>query len=62
MKKKRLLAAVVLLIAPAVVFAGGTTASFLKLGSGARAAGLGGAFTAVAGDINAIANNRGNYS
>ncbi|HCC47152.1 MAG TPA: hypothetical protein DEQ38_03415 [Elusimicrobia bacterium] len=57
MKKKRLLAAVVLLIAPAVVFAGGTTASFLKLGSGARAAGLGGAFTAVAGDINAISYN-----
>lgn len=57
MKNKRLLAAVVLLVTPAVVFAGGTTASFLKLGSGARATGLGGAYTAVSGDINAISYN-----
>lgn len=57
MKNKRLLAAAVLLVTPAVVFAGGTTASFLKLGSGARATGLGGAYTAVSGEINAISYN-----
>jgi hypothetical protein len=57
MRNKRLLAAGFLLVIPAVVFAGGTTASFLKLGSGARAAGLAGAFTAVSGDMNAISYN-----
>ena len=57
MRNKRLLAAGFLLVIPAAVFAGGTTASFLKLGSGARAAGLGGAYTAVSGDINSISYN-----
>jgi len=58
MRTKNLLAAGVFLVFCSVAaFAGGTTASFLKLGSGARAAGLGGAFTAVSGDINAIAYN-----
>lgn len=58
MKLNSLLAAVLLLIVsiPAA-FAGGTTASFLKLGSGARATGLGGAYTAVSGDINSISYN-----
>lgn len=58
MKRNTLLAAIVLLLTSSpAVFAGGTTASFLKLGSGARATGLGGAFTAVSGDINAISYN-----
>jgi len=57
MKKSSLLAATVFFLTSAAVSAGGTTASFLKLGSGARATGLGGAFTAVSGDINAISYN-----
>ncbi len=50
-------AAVFPLACATAAFAGGTTASFLKLGSGARAAGLGGAYTAVSGDINSISYN-----
>lgn len=57
MRKAHLLVAAALLLAPAAVFADGTTASFLKLGSGARATGLGGAYTAVSGDINSISYN-----
>lgn len=58
MKRNHLLAAAVLLLsAVRAVCAGGTTAAFLKLGSGARATGLGGAFTAVADDVNAISYN-----
>ncbi|HBE88961.1 MAG TPA: hypothetical protein DDW67_07470 [Elusimicrobia bacterium] len=57
MKKSGLLAAIVFFLTSAAVSAGGTTAAFLKLGSGARATGLGGAFTAVSGDINAISYN-----
>jgi hypothetical protein len=38
-------------------FANETTASFLKLGSGARATGLGGAFVAVSDDVNALSYN-----
>jgi hypothetical protein len=58
MKGKHLfLAAIFLLSRVPVVSAGGTTASFLKLGSGARATGLGGAFTSVSGDINALSYN-----
>jgi long-subunit fatty acid transport protein len=57
MKKSSLLAAAVFFLTSAAVSAGGTTAAFLKLGSGARATGLGGAFTAVSGDINAISYN-----
>ncbi|MBI4050914.1 MAG: PorV/PorQ family protein [Elusimicrobia bacterium] len=37
--------------------AGGSTASFLKIGVGARPIGMGNAFTAIANDINAIAWN-----
>lgn len=51
------IAAVVLLGFATAVFAGGTTASFLKLGSGARTIGLGDAFTAVSGDISSISYN-----
>lgn len=51
------IAAALLLGSVPVVSAGGTTASFLKLGSGARATGLGGAFTAVSDDINALSYN-----
>lgn len=58
MKRNNLFIAVVLLLSSApAVDAGGTTASFLKLGSGARSTSLGGAFTAVSGDINAISYN-----
>jgi hypothetical protein len=57
MKRGGLLAAAVFFLTPAALSAGGTTAAFLKLGSGARATGLGGAFTAVSGDINAISYN-----
>ena len=58
MKRNNLFLAAVLLLSYAPAgFAGGTTASFLKLGSGARAAGLGGAFTAVSDDINALSYN-----
>ncbi len=38
-------------------FAGGSTASFLKMGIGARPIGMGNAFIAVADDINAVAWN-----
>ena len=34
-----------------------TGAAFLKLGMGARPVGLGGAFTAISNDVNAIAYN-----
>ena len=58
MKGNNLFIAAVLLLSSAhAVSAGGTTASFLKLGSGARATGLGGAFTAVSDDINALSYN-----
>lgn len=58
MKRKNLfIAAVLLLSSSPAVFAAGSTASFLKLGSGARPAGLGGAFTAVSDDINALSYN-----
>ncbi len=58
MSGKHLLAAVLLsAVSVPAAFAGGTTAAFLKLGSGARAIGLGGAYTAVSGDINAISYN-----
>ena len=53
----RLLTTAFLLSFVPTVFAGGTTASFLKLGSGARATGLGGAFTAVSDDLNALSYN-----
>ena len=52
-----IIAVALLLSSSPAVFAGGTTASFLKLGSGARAMGLGGAFTAVSDDINALSYN-----
>ena len=58
MKRNNFFVTAVLLLSSApAVFAGGTTASFLKLGSGARATGLGGAFTAVVDDINSISYN-----
>jgi long-subunit fatty acid transport protein len=58
MNRNGLLAAGLLLaVSASAAFAGGTTASFLKLGSGARAIGLGGAYTAVSGDINSISYN-----
>ncbi|HNT96956.1 MAG TPA: PorV/PorQ family protein [Elusimicrobiales bacterium] len=50
-------AAILLAVPPSAALAGGNTAAFLKLGSGARATGLGGAYTAVAGDINAVSFN-----
>jgi len=42
---------------PALAMAGGASASFLKLGSGARAIGMGNAFSAIANDINSITLN-----
>lgn len=58
MRRNNLFIAVILLLSSVpAVFAGGTTVSFLKLGSGARATGLGGAFTAVSDDINALSYN-----
>ena len=58
MSRSVIFAAAILLSAPVpAAFAGGSTAAFLKLGSGARATGLGGAYTAVAGDINSISYN-----
>jgi len=58
MKKANLFTAIIVLLSSTpAVFAAGTTASFLKLGAGARATGLGGAFTAVSDDINALSYN-----
>lgn len=58
MNQNNLLAVALLFsVSISTAFASGTAASFLKLGSGARATGLGGAYTAVSGDINTISFN-----
>ncbi|MBI5239113.1 MAG: PorV/PorQ family protein [Elusimicrobia bacterium] len=48
--------ALLALLTPAAV-RGGETAAFLKLGVGARAVGMGGAYTALANDVNALGWN-----
>jgi len=53
MKKKLLLIFILLIISPALLIAGTGAASFLNIGAGARALGMGGAFTAVADDATA---------
>lgn len=59
MKRKSLFTMTIFLLSfGSFVFAGsGTTASFLKLGTDGRASGIGGAFTAVSGNINALSYN-----
>lgn len=53
----RILAPAVLVLALPAAAAAQESAAFLKIGVGARAVGMGGAFTAVADDVNAIAWN-----
>ena len=58
MNKKIIVIAALLCLLPFVSFAAGTTgAAFLKVGLGARAVGMGEAFTGVSDDVNAIAWN-----
>ncbi len=48
---------IIILSIPAIAFSGNTGASFLKISPSAAAVGMGGAYTAMAGDINALYYN-----
>lgn len=47
----------ILLIFPVIAYSGNSGASFLKISPGARPVGMGGAYTAVSGDINSLYYN-----